>query len=122
MTLKNWMIAKAVIVLVFGIGFVILPETLLAFYGTSVGQGGILMSRLFGQAFILLGILLWFARNTTESTTQRAFVLAVFVGDVIGFIITLMGQLSNTMNVLGWLNVALYLVLALGFGYFLIRR
>lgn len=122
MTLKNWMIAKAVIVLVFGIGFVILPETLLSFYGTSVGQGGILMSRLFGQAFILLGILLWFARNTTESTTQRAFVLAVFVGDVIGFIITLMGQLSNTMNVLGWLNVALYLVLALGFGYFLIRR
>jgi uncharacterized membrane protein len=122
MRLKNWMMAAAVICLVFGFGFVILPVTLLSFYGLSTEQVGIFMTRLFGQAFILLGLLLWLARNTTEPTIQRAFALAVFVGNVIGFIISLMTQLSGIVNVLGWSTVALYLIFALGFGYFLMPR
>jgi|Deesub1362A_J573_1020465.scaffolds.fasta_scaffold27839_2 hypothetical protein len=122
MKLRNWMAAKAVACVVFGLGFLLLPTTLLSLYGASLGAGGVLMARFFGQVFILLGLLLWLARNTTESTTQRAFALAVFVGDLIGFIVALMGQLSGIVNVLGWSGVALYLVFALGFGYFLIPR
>ena len=119
MKLRNWMSAKAVVCVVFGLGFVILPGTLLSLYAISVGQGGIFTARLFGQAFIMLGLLLWLARNTAESTTQRAFALAVFVGDVVGFIVSLLSQLSGIANALGWSTVALYLVFALGFGYFL---
>jgi uncharacterized membrane protein YfcA len=122
MKLKNWMSAAGVICLVFGIGFVILPVPLLSFYGLSTEQVGIFMTRLFGGAFIPLGLLLWLARNTTESITQRAFALALFVGNVIGFIISLMTQLSGIVNVLGWSTVALYLIFALGFGYFLMPR
>jgi hypothetical protein len=44
--------------------------------------------------------------------------LAIFVGDTIGFIVALLAQLAGTVNALGWLIVALYLLLALGFGYF----
>jgi hypothetical protein len=120
MKLKNWMIAAGVICLVFGFGFVILPVTLLSFYGLSTEQGGILMTRLFGQAFIVVGLLLWLARNATEPATQQAFALALFVGNVIGFLISLLTQLSGIVNVLGWSTVALYLIFALGFGYFLI--
>ncbi len=122
MKLKNWMSAAGVICLVFGIGFVILPVTLLSFYGISTERGGILMTRLFGGAFIPLGLLLWFNRNTTEPTTQRAFAIALFVGNVIGVIVSLMSQLSGTANALGWSTVALYLIFALGFGYFLMPR
>ena len=120
MKLKNWMSAKAVICVVLGFGFILLPDTLLSFYAISAGPGGIFMTRLVGQAFLVIGLLLWLARNTTESTTQRAIALAVFVGDAAGFIIALMAMLSGTANVLGWSTVALYLVFALGFGYFLI--
>jgi len=48
----------------------------------------------------------------------RAIVLAVVVGDLIGFIIALMTQLNGVINALGCGNVALYLLLAIGFGYF----
>jgi hypothetical protein len=122
MKLNNWMSAVAAVCLAFGFGFVISPVILLSFYGMSTDQSGILMTRLFGGTFILLGLLSWFARNTTEATTQRAFALAFFVGDVIGFIIALMGQLSGFINIFGWSTVALYLIFALGFGYFLISR
>jgi Ca2+/Na+ antiporter len=120
MKLRNWMSAAAVVCLVFGFGFAILPVISLSFYGMSTEQGGILMSRLFGGAFILIGLLAWLARNTTEPSTQRAFALAVFVGDGVGFIIALMNQLSGVVNALGWSTVALYLIFSLGFGYFLL--
>jgi hypothetical protein len=116
------MSAKAVICVLFGLGFVLIPETLASFYGMSINDSGVLMARFFGQAFILLGVLLWLARNTSEQATQRAFSISVFIGDIVGFVIAIMAQISGVVNALGWLSVALYLVLALGFGYFLIPK
>ncbi len=119
MKLCNLMATKAVIVVVFGIGFILMPTTLMSFYGLTLNPGGAVMTQLFGASFILLGILLWFAKNAPSSDVAlRAIVLAVTVGDTIGFIVALLAQLSGMMNALGWVTVALYLLLALGFGYF----
>ena len=119
MKLCNLMAIKAVIVVVFGIGFILIPTTLMSFYGLTLNPGGAVMTQLFGASFILLGILLWFAKNAPSSDVAlRAIVLAVTVGDAIGFIVALLAQLSGMMNALGWVTVALYLLLALGFGYF----
>lgn len=60
----------------------------------------------------------WFARDAGESKARQAIVIALFVGDVLGFIVALLGQLSGVVNALGWSTVALYLLLALGYGYF----
>jgi hypothetical protein len=78
-----------------------------------------MMTQFFGAAFLLLSIVLWFARNAPYSeVTLQALLLAVVIGDAIGFIVALLAQLSGVANALGWLNVALYLLLTLGFGYF----
>ena len=122
MKIKNWMIAGAVICVLFGLGFSMMPAIMLAFYGSAADPIGIAMTRFFGSAFVTLGLLMWFARNTTEPATQRAFALAAFVGDGIGFIIALKHQMSGIPNALGWSTVTLYLIFALGFGYFLIPR
>jgi hypothetical protein len=122
MTLKNWMSAKAVICIVFGIGYVLLPETLLRMFGLGAEPSTILMTRLFGAAFIVLGLLLWLARGTAEASTKRAFGVAVLVGDATGFLIALMATLTGNVSPLGWGVGALYLILALGFGYFLLPR
>ena len=119
MKLNNLMVIKAVVVFVYGIAFVLIPTTTMSFYGVKLAQGGTLMTQFFGASFILLGIVLWSARNAPRSDVAlRAIVLAVVVGDLIGFIIALLAQLNGVMNALGWGNVALYLLLACGFGYF----
>jgi hypothetical protein len=119
MKLSCLMAIKAIIVIVFGIGFVLIPATVMSFYDVTLNPDGAYMTQLFGAAFILLGILLWSARNAPRSEVAlRAIVLAVVVGDVIGFIVALVAQLSGVVNALGWVTVALYLLLALGFGYF----
>jgi hypothetical protein len=40
----------------------------------------------------------------------------------IGFVVALIGQLSGLVNALGWLTVALYFFLAIGFGYHALKK
>lgn len=118
MKLRSLMLIKAVICLVIGVVFVLTPGVLLAVYGVrNAEQSTVLMTRLYGSTFILLGILLWFARNATDSEALRAIVLAVVAGDALGFIVALLGQLAGVMNALGWSVVVVYLLLSVGFGY-----
>ena len=112
------MIIKALITLVFGVGFVLVPKAVWSLYGVTLDPAGAMMTQFVGATFLLLSIVLWLARNAPYSeVTLRAFVLAIVIGDTIGFIVALLAQLSGVLNALGWLNVALLLLLALGFGY-----
>jgi hypothetical protein len=123
MKLSVLMVIKAIVVFVFGIAFVLVPTRTMSLYGITLEPAGALMTQFFGASFILLGIILWTGRKAARSDVAlKGIVLAVVVGDVIGFVVALMAQLNGVMNVLGWGNVALYLVLALAFAYFLIAK
>ena len=116
--LSQLMIIKALITLVFGVGFVLVPKAVWSLYGVTLDPAGAMMTQFVGATFLLLSIVLWLARNAPYSeVTLRALVLAIVIGDTIGFIVALLAQLSGVLNALGWLNVALWLLLALGFGY-----
>ena len=118
MRLSNLLIFHAFVALVFGIAFVLVPMPLLSFYGVTLGPGGRVMAQLFGAAHIGIGLLAWLVRDAAESEALRAIVLAYFVATAIGFIVALLAQLSDVVNTLGWSVVGLYLLLALGYGYF----
>jgi len=119
MKLNILMVIKAIVVFVYGIVFILIPKTGMSYYALDLNDGGALMTQFFGASFILLGIVLWSARNAARSeVTLQALLLAVFIGDLIGFVIALLSMLDGVMNALGWGNVILYLLLAIGFGYF----
>jgi putative Ca2+/H+ antiporter (TMEM165/GDT1 family) len=63
-------------------------------------------------------VLNWSARNAVDDEVLRGIVLANLIMDVVGFIVTLLGQLARVANALGWSSVALYLLFGLGFAYF----
>lgn len=122
MKLGTLMATKSVICLVFGVIFVLTPGVLLAIYGVkNVNPGLLFMARLYGAAFVLLGVMLWLAKSDEGSVALRAIVLAVLIGDGVGFLVALLAQLADMMNGLGWSVVALYLLLSIGFGYFYVQ-
>ena len=118
MKLKTLMIINAIVAIVFGVIFVIFPAQVYSLYDITANEQLIYMGRLFGGTLIGFALLTWMARNATDSDARRAIVLALFISECIGFIVTLIGQINNVVNVLGWSSVAIYLLLALGFGYF----
>jgi hypothetical protein len=115
--LNNLLVVAAVIGAVFGVAFVLASGPLLAIYGITLDKAGTLVAQLFGALLIGLAVLNWFARNVTDPDARQAVVLGNLTGDVVGFVVILIGQLAGIANALGWVNVAIYLVLALGFAY-----
>ena len=123
MKINGWMAAKAIVEVVFGIGFVLMPAFVASTFGMDLSPAGTVMARLFGTAFIFGSLVLWLARNTPSSDKSlRAIVIAVVVSNAIGFVVTLLASLSGVWNVLGWLPVGLYLVFGLAFAYFLFAK
>jgi len=118
MKLSTMFIIYAVVSAIFGLTFVFVPETALALYGITLSPGGITIARLFGVALLEFAMLSWFVRDAGDSEARKAIILAIFFGEAVGFIVALFGQLSGVVNALGWSTVAIYLLLALGFGYF----
>lgn len=123
MKLSNWMAAKAIVEVIFGIGFVLIPGTIASLFGMTLDPAGALMAQLFGTAFIFGSIVLWLARNEPASdAAMGGIILAVVVSNAIGFLVTLFATLSGVWNMLGWLPVALFLVFGLGFATFQFGR
>jgi hypothetical protein len=123
MRLKFWMIVKAIVVLVFGIGFVVIPEFVLDSFGMDLDEGGILMARLFGTAYIFKALLFWLSRNTPASERAiRVILISDVVSDAIAFVVTIIASVNGIWNALGWLAVGLYLVFGLVFAYFFFTK
>ncbi len=76
------------------------------------------LGQLFGAALLGFAIITWSARNVPPSEARQAILLGLFAGDLAGFILALKAQLGGVVNTLGWSTVVIYLLLALGFGYF----
>lgn len=51
---------------------------------------------------------------------RRAIIIGLFVYDLLGFAVTLYALLTNVLGALGWIIAGIYLLLTLGFGYFLL--
>jgi hypothetical protein len=118
MQIKSLFIITAVVTIIFGVLFVIIPAQMYSLYGIESGMILNYMGGLFGASLIAFAVIAWQCRNTGDSEARRAVILGFFIADTIGFIIALIGQLNNVVNALGWLTVVLYFLIALGFAVF----
>ena len=118
MKINTLMVINAIVAVVFGAGFILAPGQVVSLYGVEDTAALKYTVQLLGAAFLGFAVLTWSARNSPESEARGAIVLALFIADGVGFVLALVGQLGNVVNALGWLTVAIYLLLALGFGYF----
>jgi uncharacterized protein YjeT (DUF2065 family) len=118
MKLSTLMIANAVVAVLFGLGFILVPGQVLALYTTEASVSLDYVAQLFGTALFSFGVVTWAARNAPDSEARRAILLGLFLGDVVGCVVALIAQLGGVVSAMGWSTVVIYLVLAIGFGYF----
>ena len=120
MKLNTFISTHSILLFLFGLGFLLVPALLLSVYGTASNSTGLLTARVFGIANIQLSIIMWSSRNEVGSKILKTLILLLFLGNALAFMLALNAQISGIFNVLGWTNVALYLLFALGYGYYLV--
>ncbi len=108
----------AVLGIVFGVGFLLAPVTLLAQYGVDPSPATVLMSRFFAAALLNLGLLLYLIRHVKDGLAQKAVAFGGVVGSLAGLFVAVLGQISHVINSLGWSTVVIYALLLLGYALF----
>jgi hypothetical protein len=117
MKLSTFLMMKAIVCFVFGIGFAVVPTAVGSIYALTLDPDGLIMARFFAALLIGIGLILWLSRNA-DWNALKGITLSLCIADTIGFIVALVGQLSGNMNALGWIIVVIWLFLALGLAYF----
>ena len=117
MKLSTFLIVKAIVCFLFAIGYIVAPVATGSIYEITLDPDGILMARFFGALLFGIGLILWLSRNA-DWNMLKGITLSLFIADTAGFIIALVAQLAGVMNSLGWIIVAIWLLLSLGLGYF----
>lgn len=118
MTLQNMFLINSGVSVFFSLVFLLMPAIMLDLLGMSIGPTDKLLLQFFGAQLLATGLITLFALKTKELRSQRTITLAYFIAYGIGFIVALGGMLSTVMNILGWGIVLVFLLLAIGFGYF----
>lgn len=118
MKLTTFLSIVGVVAILFGIGFVAAPAEVLAQYGIAADRYTAFISRFFGVALINVGLVAWLARGIVDTLGRRSIVLAGLIGNVLGFLVALEGQINGLANALGWSTVLIYGLFAIGFACF----
>jgi len=111
----------AIVALIFGLGFVLVPGLMFSIYGITSAPASFLGFRLFGSALIAIGVLTWFLKDSANWEALLALLLSVAIGNVVGLLLVFFATINGTLSAMGWTAVLVYLLLLTGEGYFLSR-
>jgi hypothetical protein len=118
MNRKNMLIFNAVVIVLFGLGFLLLVEPLMGLYGvTTLTAGGLLLGRLLGTVQLGNAVISWIAREHTDSPVTKAFAGAMVLEFGITLVLCVLAVLDGTYNAMGWVTAALCVLMIAGFGY-----
>lgn len=118
MKLSNFLMLKAIVSFIFALGALIAPVYLVALHGAQVDAFGSVVTRYYGTLLLGVGMICWYVKDMNASELRQGILLALFISDTIGFLIGVMAQLTINLGVLGWIDTAIWFMLALGLGYF----
>lgn len=117
--MKILFLATAIAALLFGLGFILLPQTVLKLYGASLNEQGITITRLYGSAGIAFAVLAWFAMKSSSKEFIKGAGTTLFTYWLLGTIFLLIAQLKGQLDmVFGWMTVCLHGGMLLCYGYF----
>lgn len=115
---EMFLAVTGVIGVLFGLGFLLMPDMSLRTYGVPTEPHNLMQARYFGATLMAFGLVSFLARNSQDAVAFRALLVGGVVGNGIGAVISAMaaGSLQNGM---AWMSVVLYGAFALAGAYYL---
>jgi hypothetical protein len=114
------LILNAIVVVLFGVFFLILPQTALDQFGTEVYVSTLLVARFLGGALLMSGIFIWFLKDVFDQTTQKSVEIALLGGSVAGFVLSLIGMTSSgVIRTNGWVLLVITVLFGLIYAFLL---
>lgn len=114
--LKAAFVVHFVVALVFGLGYLIVPAMVGNIFGYDATDPA---WRIVGAAMIGFGMSSWWGYRATSWEEVRIIVEAEVVWTLLAAIAAAWAVMTNALPPIGWLMVAIFLIFAVAFGYYL---
>ena len=118
MNLRNLYLLNTVVSLGFALGFFLMGPFLLGLMGLDVSPATRTLAQLVGVDLVVGGVTTLLARDVTDAKATAAINTGNFLAGVIGTVVSLLATLGGVMGWFGWVVTAVYLFIAVAFGYF----
>ncbi len=112
MSPRSLFVNDAVIAFVCGVALLAVPGVFVGLFGVESNAVLDLFARLFGAAMLGNGGILWLLRHEAAGAVGRRILRAHLLFDLAAGITTLLAAAAGTINWLGWVLGALFLVFA----------
>ena len=122
MNYRRLFLINAFIAVLFGLGFLVVPNRVLNQFGVDEYASTRLVSQFFGTAMLALGLLLWFAKDVVDLNLQKGMGVALLVGAAAGLVITVAGTASGILRTNWWLAVLIYILFGLAYAYLVFMK
>jgi len=122
MSYKVIFVLNALVAIIFGIGFLVVPTIALKQFGVDEYASTKLILQFFGTGLLTIGLLAWFAKNVTDASVQKGMGVAMLIGSLAGLVMSVIGVATGAVRILGWLTILIYAVFTLGYGFLLFLR
>ena len=119
MKLSTFLTITGVLAVLFGAWFLLLPAMALSQYGVPIEPHNLIQARFFGATLLTVGLIVWLARSTRDSTSARALLIGSGIGHAIGAALAAWAAVTGLQNEMAWSAVVLYGLLLIGCLYFL---
>lgn len=117
MSYRIMFVITAVVTILLGLAFLIVPSIVIEQFGVDDYASTRMVAQFFGTALLALGVVLWFAKDAADDSSQRGMGIGVLIGAAAGLIVTIIATVGGTLRSLGWIAILLYLLVGLGFAY-----
>jgi hypothetical protein len=117
MKLRTLYLLNTVVSLGFALGFFLISPFLLGLFGMDNTPDTRTLAQLIAVELVVGGVTTFLARDVTDPQATGAINTSNFLAGVIGTIIALRATLAGVMGWFGWVVTAVYLFIAVAFGY-----
>jgi hypothetical protein len=111
---------NAVILAIFGVLLMIMPEFVLTQFKSEVYIATLFVARFMGSAMLLSSIFLWLVKDSAPAKMQKNIAFLLLAYSVGGFVMSLLGMTSiGVLRANGWVLLVLFGLFSLVYGYIL---
>jgi hypothetical protein len=119
MTSRSLLTITAVVAVLYGLAFLLVPDSISALYGVPSAPHTALYTRFFGSALLGFGVIDWFAKDFRSWDATRGVLIGTAVTTAIGGLIALFAVVTGLSNAMTWTSVLVYALIFVGAVYWL---
>lgn len=111
MNFRTILTVQGILLAVFGLSGIFIPETFWGLYGVTLNETGILVAKLAGIIMTGNALFSWLSRDTKDKLALKNIGIKNIFDWGASFVLFIIGQLGGVFNTLNWSNVVLLAVM-----------